>query len=74
MASKTAELRNMDTEELESRLDETRQELFNLRFQIVTGQLDNSARIGQVRRTVARMETILREREIAAAEADEERA
>ena len=74
MASKTAELRNMDTEELESRLNETRQELFNLRFQLVTGQLDNSARIGQVRRTVARMETILREREIAAAEADEERA
>ena len=73
MASKTAELRNMDTEELESRLDETRQELFNLRFQIVTGQLDNSARIGQVRRTVARMETILREREIEAAEAAEER-
>ena len=74
MASKTAELRNMDTEELESRLNETRQELFNLRFQLVTGQLDNSSRIGQVRRTVARMETILREREIAAAEADEERA
>ena len=74
MASKTAELRNMDTEELETRLNDTRQELFNLRFQIVTGQLDNSARIGQVRRTVARMETILREREIAAAEADEERA
>ena len=74
MASKTAELRNMDTEELESRLNETRQELFNLRFQLVTGQLDNSSRIGEVRRTVARMETILREREIAAAEADEERA
>ena len=74
MASKTAELRNMDTEELETRLNETRQELFNLRFQLVTGQLDNSSRIGQVRRTVARMETILREREIAAAEADEERA
>ena len=74
MASKTAELRNMDTEELETRLNDTRQELFNLRFQLVTGQLDNSARIGEVRRTVARMETILREREIAAAEADEERA
>ena len=73
MASKTAELRNMDTEELESRLNETRQELFNLRFQLVTGQLDNSARIGEVRRTVARMETILREREIEAAEAAEER-
>ncbi len=72
MASKTAELRIMDTEELESRLTETRQELFNLRFQLVTGQLDNSSRIGQVRRTVARMETILREREIEAAEAQEE--
>ena len=73
MASKTAELRNMDSEELETRLNETRQELFNLRFQLVTGQLDNSARIGEVRRTVARMETILREREIEAAEAAEER-
>ena len=73
MASKTAELRNMDTEELETRLNDTRQELFNLRFQLVTGQLDNSARIGEVRRTVARMETILCEREIEAAEAAEER-
>ena len=73
MASKTAELRNMDTEELESRLNDTRQELFNLRFQLVTGQLDNSARIGHVRRLIARMETILREREIEAAEAAEER-
>ena len=73
MASKTAELRNMDSEELETRLNDTRQELFNLRFQLVTGQLDNSARIGEVRRTVARMETILREREIEAAEAAEER-
>ena len=73
MASKSAELRNMDTEELETRLNDTRQELFNLRFQLVTGQLDNSARIGEVRRTVARMETILREREIEAAEAAEER-
>jgi large subunit ribosomal protein L29 len=74
MASKTAELRNMETEELETRLNDTRQELFNLRFQLVTGQLDNSSRISQVRRMVARMETILREREIEAAEAAEERA
>jgi len=74
MPSKTAEWRNMDTEELESRLDETRRELFNLRFQLVTGQLDNNARIGQMRRQVARIETLLREREIEAAEAaDEER-
>jgi large subunit ribosomal protein L29 len=74
MASKTAELHNMDTEELETRLTETRQELFNLRFQLVTGQLDNNARVGQVRRQVARIETILRAREIEAAESEEERA
>jgi large subunit ribosomal protein L29 len=53
---------------LEGRLSETKQELFNLRFQLVTGQLDNSARVGQIRKDVARIETILREREIAAAE------
>ena len=69
MANKTAEWRNMDTEELESRLDETRRELFNLRFQLVTGQLDNNSRVGQMRRQVARIETLLREREIEAAEA-----
>ena len=45
MASKTAELRNLDIEELENKLNETRQELFNLRFQLVTGQLDNNSRI-----------------------------
>jgi large subunit ribosomal protein L29 len=73
MVSKTAELRNMETEELEIRLNETRQELFNLRFQLVTGQLDNSSRIGHVRRLIARIETILREREIEAAEVAEER-
>ena len=67
-ATKTAELRNMETEELESRLAEVRQEAFNLRFQLVTGQLDNYSRIGQVRHEVARIETILRERELAAAE------
>jgi large subunit ribosomal protein L29 len=66
------ELRNMETEELENKLGEARQEAFNLRFQLVTGQLDNYARISQVRREVARIETILREREIAAAEAAEE--
>jgi large subunit ribosomal protein L29 len=68
MSVLTEELRNMDTEELETRLNETRQELFNLRFQLVTGQLDNSSRIGQVRRQVARIETLLREREIEEAE------
>ena len=69
MASTPAiELRNLETEELEGRLAEARQEAFNLRFQLVTGQLDNYSRIGQVRREVARIETILRERELAAEE------
>ena len=66
-----AELREMDDDELNTRLIETKQELFNLRFQHVTGQLDNYARLGEVRRDVARINGLLREREIAAAEAAE---
>ncbi len=70
MASRRAdELRSMDVDELETRLAEGRQELFNLRFQLVTGQLDNHARVGQVKREVARINTVLRELEIAEAEA-----
>src|SRR2546421_80791 len=68
MATAT-ELRELDIEELDSRLSEAKRELFNLRFQVVTGQLDNVSRIRQVRRDVARIKTILREQEIAAAEA-----
>ena len=70
-SSKTAELRDMSEDELGTRLAEARQEMFNLRFQHVTGQLDNYARLGQVRKDIARIETILREQEIAAAEAAE---
>ncbi|HEV2810964.1 MAG TPA: 50S ribosomal protein L29 [Acidimicrobiales bacterium] len=65
----TTELRNLADEDLLERLAEAKSELFNLRFQHVTGQLDNHARLGQVRRDVARLNTLLREREIAAAEA-----
>jgi large subunit ribosomal protein L29 len=68
MASAT-ELRELDFEELESRLSEAKRELFNLRFQVVTGQLDNVSRIRRVRRDVARIMTVLREQEIAAADA-----
>ena len=68
MASRTAELRELNDTELEHRLGEAKEELFNLRFQNATGQLDNVARIPQVRREVARIETLLREREIAPAE------
>ena len=75
MPNKRAEeLRSMDVGELEGRLAEAKQELFNLRFQVVTGQLDNNARISQVKRDVARMNTVLREREIAEAEAKAEAA
>ena len=66
-----SELRDADDSELETRLAEAKQELFNLRFQIVTGQLDNSARIQVVRRDIARILTVLREKEIEAAEAGE---
>ena len=58
-----------DTDLIE-RLSEAKEELFNLRFQLATGQLDNPARLGQVRRDIARMLTELRVREIAAAEAE----
>ena len=71
MPSKAAELRDADETELENRLAEAKQELFNLRFQIVTGQLDNSARIRTVQRDIARLLTVLREKEIEAAEAGE---
>ena len=68
---RAAELRDVDDSELLTRLAEAKQELFNLRFQNVTGQLDNPARLGQVRKDVARINTLLRAREIAAAEAQE---
>ena len=64
-----AELREMVDEELLNRLTEAKQELFNLRFQHVTGQLDNYSRLGEMKKEVARINTILRDREIAAAEA-----
>ncbi len=69
MASRTRELRDLGDEELVQRLSEVQGELFNLRFQHVTGQLDNHSRLGQLRKDVARLRTVLREREIAAAEA-----
>ena len=66
--SSTKELRELNDTELEHRLGEAKEELFNLRFQNATGQLDNIARIPHMRREIARIETLLREREIAAAE------
>src|SRR5579863_8360029 len=62
------ELRELDDEELDSRLSEYRRELLNLRFQLATGQLENIVRLSVVRKDVARVLTILRDREIALAE------
>ncbi len=72
MTARARELRELNDTELEHRLGEAKEELFNLRFQNATGQLDNVSRISTVRRDVARIETLLREREIAAAEAEDQ--
>ena len=77
MPSKATELRGLPDEELLAQIDGAKEELFNLRFQLATGQLDNPARLKQVRHQVARIATVLREREIeteldAIAAADEE--
>ena len=63
---KTSEIRDLDDNALRERLAETKEELFNLRFQNATGQLDNYKRLGDLRRDVARLRTAIREREIAA--------
>ncbi len=62
------ELRELDDDELEIRLAEYRREMLNLRFQLATGQLDNYARLNDAKRNVARVLTVLRDREIALAE------
>ncbi|MDP1820312.1 MAG: 50S ribosomal protein L29 [Acidimicrobiales bacterium] len=69
MPSKQTAFRELDDASLVRALADTKEELFNLRFQHVTGQLDNNSRLRQVRRDVARINTELRAREIAAAEA-----
>ena len=61
------ELRELPDDELRQKLAEGKEELFNLRFQIVTGQLDDPRRIKTIKREIARVLTVLREREIAAA-------
>jgi large subunit ribosomal protein L29 len=61
---KTAEIRELPSEELQTRLDEVKEELFNLRFQHATGQLENYSRLGQLRKDVARLRSIQHEREL----------
>ncbi|HHW99241.1 MAG TPA: 50S ribosomal protein L29 [Firmicutes bacterium] len=61
---KVKEIREMSEAELEQRLAALKDELFNLRFRSVTGQLDNPMRIREVRKAIARIKTVLREREL----------
>ena len=59
------EIRELSNEEILSKIDEAKEELFNLRFQQATGSLEKPSRINELRKLVARMKTILRERELA---------
>ena len=61
--TRVAELRELGDDELMARLESNKEELFNLRFQLATGQLDNPMRIKQVRRDAARIMTVLRQRQ-----------
>lgn len=61
---KVKEIRDMSETELKQKLDDLKDELFNLRFRSVTGQLDNPMRINEVRKSIARIQTVLREREL----------
>ena len=62
--AKVRELRDLGETELVERIESSKEELFNLRFQLATGQLDNPMRIKQVRHEIAQILTILREREL----------
>lgn len=64
MAIKTSEIRDLPVDELLQRLTDTKEELFNLRFQNATGQIDNYSRLGELKRDIARVKTVLREREL----------
>ena len=64
MPSSAVELRELPDDELYVRIESAKEELFNLRFQLATGQLDNTARLKELRHDVARLATVLREREI----------
>ena len=68
---KAMELRELPVSEIEQRLKDTKEELFNLRFQYATGQLDNYKRLKDLRRDIARIKTILREHELSEEEGSE---
>jgi large subunit ribosomal protein L29 len=58
---KATELRGLNARELEEALAEAKEELFNLRFQLATNQLDNTSRIGEVKKDIARIKTVMNE-------------
>lgn len=61
---KINEIRELSTEEMVAKEKELKKELFNLRFQLATGQLENTAELSKVRKTIARIKTVLREQEL----------
>jgi len=61
---KAEQLRDLTDDELDARIKEAKAELFNLRFQLATGQLDNPKRIKEVKKDIARIQTVRKEREI----------
>ncbi|NLI68826.1 MAG: 50S ribosomal protein L29 [Bacilli bacterium] len=61
---KAKEIRELTTTEIDQKVKELKEELFNLRFQLATGQLENTARIKEVKKTIARLKTVKREREL----------
>ena len=71
-ATTAADLRELTDEELVLRVREAKEELFNLRFQVATGQLDNNQRLHTVRHDIARVYTVMRERELGLSSAPQE--
>lgn len=63
---KATEIRELSADDLKAKLEEARAELFNLRFQMATSQLDNTARVKQVKKDIARIQTEIRARELSA--------
>lgn len=68
---KAKEIRDLTTSEIEEQIKSSKEELFNLRFQLATGQLEETARIRTVRKTIARLKTVSREREIEQSKANQ---
>ncbi|HDB4697464.1 50S ribosomal protein L29 [Staphylococcus sp. FSL M8-0207] len=68
---KAKEIRDLTTSEIEEQIKSSKEELFNLRFQLATGQLEETARIRTVRKMIARLKTVAREREIEQSKANQ---